>query len=79
MEIDVRKKSTEFVSVIRFTDHPVNDCAVAADTLVKHSGDCPVWVSNSRENDEIIGIRNQEDALNLIEALKKSIDLGWFQ
>lgn len=79
MEIDIRKVTKENVDVIRFTDHPKNDCAVAADTVVFSSGDCPVWIQNSEDDNDIIGVRNKQDALNLIEALKKAIEMGWFE
>lgn len=79
MEIDIRKATKETIDVIRFTDHPADDCAVAADVVVKSRGDCPVWLQNSEDDNDIIGIRNKQDALNLVEALRKAIELGWFE
>lgn len=79
MEIDVRNTTKEDIDIIRFTSHPQYDFAVAADTLVLSAGDCPVWLQNSKNDSDIIGVRNKEDALNLIEALKKAIELGWFE
>lgn len=78
MEIDIRKKE-DIVNRIRF-DEPedIND-ALFADSLWRYSGDCNVWVSKSSDGDAILGIRNKGQAENLIKAIQKAIDLGWFE
>lgn len=79
MEIDIRKSGKDVVNRIRFDEPEAADDAVFADSLWLYSGDCNVWVSKSSEGNSILGIRNQKVAENLIKAVQKAIDLGWFE
>lgn len=45
----------------------------------KENIDFPVWIDGDNScQGAMIGIGDKEDALNLIKALSKAIELGWF-
>lgn len=71
--IDIRKQEGQVVTEIVFSDNNHNACTLknAWNTVAIESknGHCAVRLV----------ITNKEDAENLILALKKSIELGWFE
>lgn len=77
MEIDIRNKKIEVIDRIRFDN--TEDDALFADSIWRYSGDCNVWLSKSDEENAILGIKNKDAALNLLAAINKAIDLGWFE
>ena len=54
-----------------------NESAKLASTLEWVSGSCDVWLKG--DNDSFIGIKDKETAVNLVAAINKAIDLGWFE
>ena len=79
MEIDIRKKVVDKVTEIRFEDAPPSDGAYFADVLVFSNADCNVWIQKSSDDNQTLGIKNKKTAYNLIAAINKAIDLGWFE
>ena len=79
MEIDIRKKVEDKVTEIRFEDAPPADGAYFADVLVFSNADCNVWIQKSSDYNQTLGIKNKKTAYNLIAAINKAIDLGWFE
>ena len=79
MEIDIRVNGKGGIDRIRFDEAEPEDGAVFADSIWRYCGDCNVWVSKSTDENAILGIRNIGQAKNLIKAIEKAIDLGWFE
>ncbi|MNY45851.1 hypothetical protein D3C86_1809870 [compost metagenome] len=77
MEIDVRKQVKDDVTAIRFAESA--EGLNVADVIVYYQGDVDVWIESSCCSNETIGIRSKEDALNLIKALEKAIELNWLK
>lgn len=71
---DIRS-SVENIDVIQFADDAVN--VINAKFISKQSY---VVISDERDyrDGDWLNIVSQEDAENLISALQKAIDLGWF-
>ena len=76
MEIDIRTIDGDKVKTIRFDTQ--DEDALFADVLNFYRGDCDVWLNDSSDNTRILGIRNKKVAYNIIKAIQKAIDLGWF-
>lgn len=74
MEIDIRKVATEEIDTIRFRD--VSSSEYYADCIFKDGHDIKIQDSDSERN---LVIGDAAHALDLIEALKKAIELGWFE
>lgn len=71
MEIDVRKKpkKEEPIDVIRFAE----DCILQRlDGLIYVTPNANNWAA-------AVAIETQEDALHLMDALEKAIELGWWK
>jgi hypothetical protein len=79
MEIDIRNNTKTVIDRIRFDVPEDVDDAVFADSIWHYLGDCNVWVSKSSDPSAILGIRNIRQAEDMIKAIQKSIDLGWFE
>lgn len=80
MEIDIRSLRKEEIDVIRFADS--KDHSNCANQILKSP--CvqkAVWLANNRYNPDECGIviEGKENAKNLIKALEKAIELGWFE
>lgn len=75
MEIDIRFEK-ETVDSIRVQDQ--NKSMSLATLLVKGKSfeDCVCWLEDG--GDTVLGITDKEHAQNLIKAIQKAIDLGWF-
>ena len=78
MEIDIRSKGSEKIDKIRFSNPEAAEGAFFADILELSRGDCDVWLRKSEDRKALLGIKNKDVALNLIAAINKAIDLGWF-
>jgi hypothetical protein len=75
MEFDIRTNQAGEISVLRFADD--NDYYRTASGIL-HSADGGVSVIDiGTESD--LRICSEEDAQNLINALNKAIELGWFE
>jgi len=74
MEFDIRTNQAEEISVLRFADD--SDCLVASGILRNWYGG--VSVSDIKSEREL-RIFSEEHARNLIKALNKAIELGWFK
>jgi len=75
MELDIRANQADEITVIRFADN--SDYYVTANGIVRgFSG-----VVEVVDIEEISGLRifSEEHARNLIKALNKAIELGWFE
>lgn len=78
-EIDIRHvDSDEKISVIRFSDVDYNE--YNADVLIRDSDNECVYVedSDNSTSETSATLNSKEQALNLIKAIEKAIDLGWF-
>jgi hypothetical protein len=69
MEIDIRDEKLDLVDTVRFAQ-----CGLLQKL---NSGDVFVTTHTSLDA-ESIEISNEDDAYHLIKALKKVIELGWF-
>lgn len=77
MEIDIRKKGKlGEINSIRFYES--SDSLPFADIIVKEDDDS-VYIKDSDQWDVDLMIENKGHAEYLIEALKKAIELGWFE
>lgn len=81
MKIDIREDSYEYVDEIRFASDL--DCYAIATTLKRNEFDIGyvnIGISDMDQHcgDEYQIIASEEDALNLIKALEKAIELKWF-
>ena len=73
---DIRAANPEEVSAILFSDQ-TNDsdgCILRKRTFVSIETDCL-----REEGDSAVFIDSKEDAENLIKALEKAIELGWWK
>lgn len=76
MEIDIRFEK-EMVDSIRVQNR--NELVTLATLLVKGKSfeDCLCWLEDG--GDTVLGITDKDHARNLIKAIQKAIDLGWFE
>jgi hypothetical protein len=74
MEFDIRNNPAEKITVIRFADNS-DDYYVASGILRNSHGGVEV-IDIETERD--LRVRSKEHAQNLIKALNKAIELGWF-
>lgn len=75
MEIDIRTDKEEDVRSIRFYD--VNPNKDVANRLAKGNAE-GLFIEDTDSGDSVF-IENKEHATNLIAAIQKAIDLGWFE
>jgi len=75
MELDIRAYEPEKITVIRFADDE-DDSFVASGIALGFSG--VVEVGDIGEGRRL-GLFSEEHARNLIKALNKAIELGWFK
>lgn len=69
--IDIRKQKESIIDTIMFAD----ETALAATQLVKATGYAFLSSEYCKAND----IATKQDAQNLIKALQKAIELGWWK
>lgn len=78
MELDIRKKPEE-VDVIRICETSALTAKAAVlikENLFGASFNSHTWEEST--SDDRLSIRNKEHALNVIKAIEKAIELGWF-
>lgn len=76
MEFDIRTNEPEEITLLRFADESGGDYHIASGIL--HSADGGVSVIDI-ESERDLQICSEEHAQNLINALNKAIELGWFE
>ena len=74
-KFDVRDSIPDEIDVIIFADS--HSSYSIADRLEKHTGKSVISITD--EQDDSVYIGSKEDALNLIKALNKAIELDWFK
>ena len=70
--IDIRVNSKEEITNIEFADSMENNAYI----LTKYTGYAGIQIENE---DFGVEISSKEDAQNLIKALEKAIELGWWK
>ena len=73
MEFDIRTNEPEEITILRFAD----DIRYHA-SGISRSGCGGVWVTGTH-TERNLRICSEEHAQNLIKAINKAIELGWFE
>ena len=75
MEFDIRTNQAEEITLLRFADNG-GDYHVASGVLRRADGSIEVI---DIESERDLWICSEEHAQNLVNALNKAIELGWFK
>lgn len=76
MEIDIRKETAEEITSIRFADKYGKDGCTRIASYAERGPDFKVKI---RDGGEYVYVESVEHAEDLINTLRKAIDLGWLK